>query len=175
MGDSVARLDTQCKRLDARRVVWTRNCVPRWTNCVHTQYSSEVARYLSPPPNEFARLVTDAIKRELGVLGWSGRELARQLEKSEGYVRERLKYKFEFSLNDIEDFCLLIGMQPDAFIARIEADESFRQRFIAKANVGPSTEDEGHDEDYDVDLVPKSDLGLAANRGTRKTDVPHAE
>jgi transcriptional regulator with XRE-family HTH domain len=67
----------------------------------------------------------------------SGRELARRLDKSEGYVRERLKDKYEFSLNDIEDFCALIGVQPDAFMARIEADQAFRSRFTGKSNVVP--------------------------------------
>lgn len=65
----------------------------------------------------------------------SGRELARHLGKSEGYVRERVKDKYEFSLNDIEAFCELIAVQPDVFVARIEADQAFRERFASASNV----------------------------------------
>jgi len=97
-----------------------------------------VARHQAPAPTEFAQLVAEAIDREAGAQRWSGRELARRLGKSEGYVRERRNRKYEWSLNDIEDFCLAIGMQPDAFIARIEADEVFRARFDGRpADVVP--------------------------------------
>ena len=88
-----------------------------------------MARHQAPETTEFAKLVAEAIDREAGAHRWSGRELARRLGKSEGYVRERRNRKYEWTLNDIEDFCLAIGMQPDAFIARIEADEVFRARF----------------------------------------------
>ncbi|PZE23894.1 helix-turn-helix transcriptional regulator [Curtobacterium sp. MCBD17_028] len=96
-----------------------------------------MARHQAPEPNEFAKLVSAAIRREMGNHRMSGRELARQLGKSEGYVRERVKDTYEWSLNDIEDFCELIGMQPDVFVARIEADEAFRARFDGASNVTP--------------------------------------
>ncbi len=79
-----------------------------------------MARQPLDPPSEFARLVSSAIRREMGDRRMSGRELARRLDKSEGYVRERLKDTFEFTLGDVEAFAAIIGMQPEDFIAAIE-------------------------------------------------------
>ena len=92
-----------------------------------------MARHQAPAPAEFARLVSGAIDRELGAQRWSGRRFADILGKSEGYVRERRTGKYEWSLNDVEALCEAIGMQPDFFIARIEADEAFRARFEGRA------------------------------------------
>lgn len=117
-----------------------------------------MARHQAPEPNEFARLVADAIDRELGVQRWSGRELARRLGKSEGYVRERRNRKYEWTLNDLEDFCELIGQQPDLFIARIEADEAFRARFEKRsANVVPVRQPEDSSSGQDDYALAASD------------------
>lgn len=53
----------------------------------------------------------------------SGRELAKRLGKSEAYVRERLKDKYEFTLTDVENFALFIGENPEEFVGRIERRE----------------------------------------------------
>lgn len=117
-----------------------------------------MARHQAPEPNEFARLVADAIDRELGVQRWSGRELARRLGKSEGYVRERRNRKYEWTLNDLEEFCELIGQQPDLFIARIEADEEFRARFEKRrANVVPVVQPEDSSSESDDYALAASD------------------
>lgn len=52
----------------------------------------------------------------------SGRGLARRLQKSEGYVRDRLNGRYEFTLADIEGFALFIGMTPEDFIGSIDRD-----------------------------------------------------
>lgn len=117
-----------------------------------------MARHQAPEPNDFARLVADAIDRELGIQRWSGRELARRLNKSEGYVRERRNRKYEWTLNDLEDFCELIGQQPDLFIARIEADEAFRARFEQRRpNVVPVVQPEGSSQEADDYALAASD------------------
>lgn len=40
--------------------------------------------------------------------------------KSEGYVRDRLAGKYEFSITDVENFALFIGMNPEDFIGAID-------------------------------------------------------
>lgn len=52
----------------------------------------------------------------------SGAALARRLGKSEKYARNRLDGTFEFTLNDIENFCLYIRVNPEEFIGKIERD-----------------------------------------------------
>jgi hypothetical protein len=132
-----------------------------------------VARHQAPEPNDFARLVADAIDRELGVQRWSGRELARRLGKSEGYVRERRNRKYEWSLNDLEDFCELIGMQPDLFIARIEADEAFRARFEHRVpNVVPMPQPEDLSADADEYALAASDRPEYETDQEREQDQP---
>lgn len=98
--------------------------------------------------------MAEAIDRELGAQRWSGRDFAKLLGKSEGYVRERRNRKYEWTLNDIEALCEAIGMQPEFFIARIEADEAFRARFegrapavIAERGEGPRLDVGALDED----------------------------
>lgn len=50
---------------------------------------------------------------------------------------------------------------------------------VARRNVAPVAQDDDAAEDFDVDLDPsslsKDDVALAAKRGRRKADQPHAE
>lgn len=50
----------------------------------------------------------------------SGRSLSRRLGKSEGYVRDRLNGTYEFSLADVENFALFIGLNPEEFVGAID-------------------------------------------------------
>jgi hypothetical protein len=92
-------------------------------------YSRVMAGHEKESPERFARLVSAAIRREMGDRRMSGRALGRRLGKSEKYARDRLNDVFEFSLNDIENFCLFIGVNPETFIARIESDVEFQRAF----------------------------------------------
>lgn len=72
------------------------------------------------PPSYFGALIAAAIKRGMSQFDMSGRGLARRLGRSEGYVRDRLNGEYEFSLSDVENFALFIGMNPEEFIGAID-------------------------------------------------------
>lgn len=99
-----------------------------------------MSRTPNDAPNDFARLVSSEIRREMGNLRLSGRGLAVIIGKSEKYVRERMKDLYEFSLNDVEMFARHIEVQPEEFIARIERNATSNVTPIR--NVAPITEDE---------------------------------
>lgn len=69
----------------------------------------------------------------------SGRELARRLDRSESYVRDRLNDKFEFTLSDIERFAALVDQDPAHFVASLTAPSNVTP--IRRRDVGSSTED----------------------------------
>jgi hypothetical protein len=138
-------------------------------------------------PNTFARLVAQEVRREMGDRRMSGRELGRVIDMSEKYARDRIADRYEFALNDIERFCDFIGVLPEVFIARVEraaeevpthliATEDGYDRIYISDSVG------GHDEDdsgpfifsMDTDLS-QADVDLAAKRGPKKADQPHAD
>jgi hypothetical protein len=79
-----------------------------------------MARPPLDPPSDFARLVSSAIRREMGERMMSVASLSRRLDKSPKYARERLRDNFEFTLADIERFCQFIGVYPEDFIGAIE-------------------------------------------------------
>ena len=88
----------------------------------------------------------------------SGRELARQLGKSEAYVRERLNDKFEFTLGDVERFTDFLGVAPEDFIAAIERAEQqddLARRRSAKSSVG----------DFNQDQIPAAAKKKSRDRG----------
>jgi hypothetical protein len=105
-----------------------------------------MARLPLDAPGAFAQLVASAIRREMGDRRMSGRALAREIEKSEKYVRERINGVFEFTLNDIDAFCTFIGLAPEVFIARIESDPSLYRPSnvtpIGGSDVSGMTEDQ---------------------------------
>jgi hypothetical protein len=82
-----------------------------------------MARPPLDPPSDFARLVSSAMRREMGERMMTVASLARRLGKSPKYARERLRDNYEFTLADIENFCLFIGVDPERFIGAIERGE----------------------------------------------------
>lgn len=52
------------------------------------------------------------IRALLGIRRMSNRELARQMERSESYVRARVNDEKEWALNDIEIICRIWHLQP---------------------------------------------------------------
>jgi hypothetical protein len=66
--------------------------------------------------------------------GMSGRSLSRRLGKSPDYVQKRLDGVFEFTLSDIENFALFIGMNPEEFVGSID-----RRALEKEIPVRPST------------------------------------
>ena len=82
-----------------------------------------MARPKQDPPSHFGDLVAIAVKLGMQEYGVSGRGLARRLSKSEGYVRDRLNGTYEFSLADIENFALFIGVNPEEFIGAIDRNQ----------------------------------------------------
>lgn len=83
-------------------------------------HTSDMARHKQDAPSHFGDLVALTIRRGMTELGMSGRSLARRLGKSEGYVRDRINGTFEFSLTDVENFALFIGVNPEDFIGSID-------------------------------------------------------
>lgn len=110
-------------------------------------------------PDEYARAVAAEIRREMGEHKMSGRALARVLDRSEKYVRERIAETFEFSLNDVEAFALHVGLTPDALFVRAEerVDRGRGGEVIAfPVGRGPQTLDDEHE--IPEDAVAKSDV-----------------
>lgn len=70
----------------------------------------------------------------------SGRALAKEIGKSEGYVRDRLNDKFEFTLADVESFSTFLGTTPEEFIAAIESRPAGKVTQL-RPRVGGSVED----------------------------------
>ena len=96
-----------------------------------------MARLPLDAPGAFAQLVASAIRREMGDRRMSGRALARELGKSEKYVRERINGMFEFSLNDVDGFCTFIGIAPEDFIARVESNlDTYRSAVVTPIRPG---------------------------------------
>lgn len=125
-----------------------------------------MARQPLEAPDQFARLVASAIKREMGDARMSGRTLAGHLGKSEKYARERLNGTFEFTLNDIERFCEFIGVQPEVFIGRIERD--FVEEAVAPmASITPIRSNDGG---YLDDAVHEQGLQSAATDDDSQAD-----
>jgi hypothetical protein len=115
-----------------------------------------VSRPKNDEPDAFALAIAREIRKELGARRMSGRALARELQRSEKYIRDRINDTFEFSLNDVEAFAHLIGVRPEDFVARVDSPD-----------IDPIaiTADEG----------VKSAFDLAAQKGERRADQPHAE
>lgn len=158
-----------------------------------------MAGHKQDDPSYFADLIAEAIRRGMKQLGWSGRELARRLGKSEPYVRERLNGKYEFTLADVENFALFLGVNPEDFVASIDRDVldaslpkragkpleavpladviTGGRRRTAGSSVGGDQEDDFAGEDYDIDLgeITKKDVDLAAMRGRKKADQEAAD
>ncbi len=102
-------------------------------------------------PSDLARAVSRAFRREIGDRRISGRAFAREIGKSEKYVRDRLNDVYEFGLDDIAAFCDLIGTSPKDFFEAIERDINL--------NVGGSDQPEDSSQNRD-------DYGLAASDRT---------
>lgn len=58
------------------------------------------------------RVASKNIRAQLGIRRMSNRELARQMERSESYVRARVNDEKEWTLNDIEIICRIWHLQP---------------------------------------------------------------
>lgn len=75
-----------------------------------------------PGPGAFARAVSDDIRKELGSRRLSRRELARNIDVSEPYLRDRLNDIFALTLNDAEMIYAFFGIEPGARLAKIERE-----------------------------------------------------
>lgn len=75
-----------------------------------------MARQPLDPPSRLGLAISSGIRRELGDRRMSGRALAKILGKSEGYVRERLKDTYEFTLGDLDIFCQALDLDPSELI-----------------------------------------------------------
>lgn len=129
-----------------------------------------MSRPVSDQPHEFALAIANEIRKELGARRMSGRALARALDRSEKYVRDRLADKFEFSLNDVETFCVdVLQVKPEDFVARVDSPE------LTTSAPAANVTDLRDIATIHTEEVPFDDR-LAAKRGTRKADQhPHAE
>lgn len=110
-------------------------------------------------------------------------------------MRERLNGTYEFTLADVENFSLFIGVDPEDFIASIDRallEQSLPERETPplravpladaitggrRRTVSGSSQDDLGGEDYDVELadVTKKNMDLAAKRGTKKADQEPAD
>jgi hypothetical protein len=114
-----------------------------------------VTRPKADTPDEYARAVAAEIRREMGEHKMSGRQLARVLDRSEKYVRERIAGTFEWSLNDVETFALHVGLTPDVIFVRAE-DRIDRGGEVIPFPVGRATET--HDDEVALGAVAKRDV-----------------
>lgn len=117
------------------------------TVCVLRSTFSVVGRQAEPEPGEFAKAVSREFRREQGDRRISGREIARQIGKSEKYVRERLADALSFTLNDVEAFALYCGYSPEEFVQRIERDMPAPEPvdLASRRRVAPSSENDLRD------------------------------
>lgn len=117
-----------------------------------------MARPPLDPPSDFARLVSSAVRREMGERMMTVASLSRRLGKSPKYARERLRDTFEFTLADLERFCQSIGIEPEVFIGQIERSQ-LHVNPAPPLHDGPprslrellAVEDDDEDEEYDPD------------------------
>lgn len=137
-----------------------------------------MARPPLDPPSHFARLISSAMRREMGERMMTVASLARRLGKSPAYARARLRDEFEFTLADVESFCLFIGTDPEVFIGAIERRQleagmtSEPVRHVPARSLGDvmadddGRDDEGHEDgDGEEERVRASrkDYDLVAN------------
>lgn len=70
--------------------------------------------------SSFGLQVSKAIRSEMGIRRVSGRELARQIDRGETYVRERIGDDKEWALSDIERICELWSLSPAELLSKSE-------------------------------------------------------
>lgn len=113
------------------------------TFCVSRDTFGVVGRQAESEPGEFAKAVSREFRREQGDRRLSGRQIAKEIGKSEKYVRERLADVLSFTLNDVEAFARFCGYSPEEFVQRIERDLPAPEpiNLAARRRVAPLTED----------------------------------
>lgn len=146
-------------RLGRRKDKSRETRVPRVAGYIWRAHDVLMAGYKKDAPAEFAQLVAHAIRDQMSARDMSGRALARRIGMSEKYIRERLALKFEFSLNDVQQFCAHIGVDPVDFIAALDRDALGRDGADPRAR---------SDDELDVSGLSEDELrsryALAANR-----------
>lgn len=70
------------------------------------------------PPSKTGLLIRDRISAIMGVNHHSNRQVARLINKSEQYVRNRVNGKYEWTLKDIETYGTITGYQPSEITAQ---------------------------------------------------------
>lgn len=78
-----------------------------------------IMSYMGRKKNEvsdFNRQISRAIRSGMGIRRLSGRALSRQINKSETYVRARVKDEIEWTLSDIESICDAWGITPEELL-----------------------------------------------------------
>lgn len=113
--------------------------------------------------NGWAREVARAVERLLDARGISDRQIASQIGRSQNYVSIRLRGESSFSLTDIEDIADALGFDAGSFLAGVSEGGRTVTDAMDVSDV------------HGVDEGKKSTYGLAALRGKRKADEPHAE
>ncbi|TPF91944.1 hypothetical protein BW14_10530 [Bifidobacterium sp. UTBIF-68] len=106
------------------------------------------------------KIVSTNIRAQLGIRRMSNRELARQMGRSESYVRARINDEKEWNLNDIGIISQIWAISPDRLVIPMveEADDSTASRL--------------HEEDADalaerIAANPEQ-YAIAANRDPNK-------
>jgi len=140
-----------------------------------------VAGHEKDEPGHFAKLVAVAIRSEMKQRGMSGRALARTINMSEKYARERLNQRFEFTLNDVENFALYIGEDPEEFIGRIERgtlepEVETRAVRLRLVDVSAGLQDDNYEDENMSAFAEHIEAGSkAAHRGETKSSEPPAD
>lgn len=66
--------------------------------------------------SKLGHIASTNIRAQLGIRRMSNRELARQMDRSESYVRARVNDEKEWTLNDLEIICRLWHLQPSQLV-----------------------------------------------------------
>jgi transcriptional regulator with XRE-family HTH domain len=102
----------------------------------------------------------------------SGRELARQIGRSNNYVATRLRCEASFTLSDIDAIADVLDFDAASFLIAVSASPA-----APVSAAAPSVSDAMDiSEVHGANEEKKSTYGLAAKRGRRKADQePHAD
>lgn len=119
---------------------------------------------------EWACDIARAIARVLDNRGISDRELARMIGRSQNYVSIRLRCESPLSLADLDAIGHALEIDPASLLHGVPRKPLSEAAPSVSANgTDVATAVHGREEGT------KSAYGLAAKRGRRKADQPHAE
>lgn len=120
---------------------------------------------------EWACDIAKAISRVLDNRGISDRELARMIGRSQNYVSIRLRCESPLSLADLDAIGTALEIDPASLLHGVPRNPLSAPASTVNGESGADVATAVHGRNEGT----KSAYGLAAKRGRRKADQPHAE